>query len=135
MHRALTHTRINLMRCIRTIALAGLLAGQSMMTPSGVFAAGGNGDDRPVTIVAREFAFDPARVTVEAGQPVTVILDNEGVLSHNLAIEKIGVRTRTIQTDSSDRVTFTPESPGEYRFYCAVAGHREQGMVGTLIVR
>jgi len=135
------------MRCIRTIALAGLLAGQSMMTPSGVFAAGkdtaagthpehnGNGDDRPVTIVAREFAFDPARVTVEAGQPVTVILDNEGVLSHNLAIEKIGVRTRTIQTDSSDRVTFTPESPGEYRFYCAVAGHREQGMVGTLIVR
>ena len=25
--------------------------------------------------------------------------------------------------------------PGEYVFYCSVPGHRELGMVGTLIVR
>lgn len=31
-------------------------------------------------------------------------------------------------------VTFTPTEPGTYEFYCAVPGHREAGMVGTVIV-
>ena len=32
-------------------------------------------------------------------------------------------------------VVFIPDAPGEYEFYCAVAGHREAGMVGKLIVK
>ena len=31
-------------------------------------------------------------------------------------------------------VEFTPSTPGEYEFFCTVAGHKEAGMVGTLIV-
>ena len=29
---------------------------------------------------------------------------------------------------------FTPTTPGTYTFYCHIPGHREAGMVGTLIV-
>jgi uncharacterized cupredoxin-like copper-binding protein len=29
---------------------------------------------------------------------------------------------------------FTPTTTGTYSFYCGVPGHREAGMVGTLIV-
>lgn len=31
-------------------------------------------------------------------------------------------------------ITFTPEQPGEYVFYCTVAGHRQAGMEGRLVV-
>jgi len=35
----------------------------------------------------------------------------------------------------SGSVTFVPTQPGTYEFFCAVAGHKEAGMVGTLMVR
>jgi uncharacterized cupredoxin-like copper-binding protein len=30
---------------------------------------------------------------------------------------------------------FTPTQPGTYEFFCTVPGHKEAGMVGTLIVK
>jgi uncharacterized cupredoxin-like copper-binding protein len=30
---------------------------------------------------------------------------------------------------------FTPTKPGTYEFFCTVAGHKEAGMVGTLVVK
>jgi uncharacterized cupredoxin-like copper-binding protein len=32
-------------------------------------------------------------------------------------------------------VSFVPTKPGTFEFFCAVPGHKEAGMVGTLIVR
>ena len=32
-------------------------------------------------------------------------------------------------------VEFTPSMPGEYEYFCTVAGHKEVGMVGTLVVK
>ncbi len=37
-------------------------------------------------------------------------------------------------TGGSQTIEFTPSTPGEYEFYCTVAGHKEAGMVGTLVV-
>jgi uncharacterized cupredoxin-like copper-binding protein len=36
------------------------------------------------------------------------------------------------QTSTLD---FTPTKPGTYEFFCTVAGHKDAGMVGTLIVK
>lgn len=37
-------------------------------------------------------------------------------------------------TGGSQTIEFTPSTPGEYEFYCTVAGHKEAGMAGTLVV-
>lgn len=35
---------------------------------------------------------------------------------------------------STGTVEFTPAAPGTYEYFCTVAGHREAGMVGQLVV-
>ena len=37
-------------------------------------------------------------------------------------------------SDQQLTVTFTPTESGTYEFYCTISGHREAGMVGTLVV-
>lgn len=36
--------------------------------------------------------------------------------------------------DSTGTVEFTPTQAGTYEYFCTVAGHKEAGMVGTLVV-
>jgi len=115
-----------------------------------------------VNMQASEFRFDPATVEVQAGQQVTITMQNMGTVEHDFVIQEIpvegtvaesattepGMAGHTMEgTDMepavhmgamagmSDSVTFIPTKPGTYEFYCAVAGHREAGMVGTLMVR
>jgi plastocyanin len=78
--------------------------------------------------------FDKERAAVLAGR-VTVRLTNDSTVEHNVTIAE-GSRTlgatETI-TESSD--TLAGElAPGDYVFFCSVAGHRESGMEGALSV-
>ncbi len=36
---------------------------------------------------------------------------------------------------SRGTLTFTPTKPGQYEFYCTVAGYKEAGMVSVLTVK
>jgi plastocyanin len=78
-------------------------------------------------------AFDQTELTAPAGE-VTIHLTNEAQIPHNVEVEGNGVEevSDTI-TGADTSLTLTLE-PGEYVFYCAVPGHREGGMEGTLTV-
>lgn len=78
-------------------------------------------------------SFDQTELTAAAGE-VTIELVNESTTPHNVEVEGNGVEevSETI-TESTTELTLTLE-PGEYEFYCAVPGHREGGMEGTLTV-
>jgi plastocyanin len=78
-------------------------------------------------------SFDQTELTAPAGE-VTIELVNESTTPHNVEVEGNGVEevSETI-TESTTELTLTLE-PGEYEFYCAVPGHREGGMEGTLTV-
>jgi plastocyanin len=80
-----------------------------------------------------DLAFDQTELTAAAGE-VTIELTNESGIPHNVEVEGNGVEevSETI-TEGSTSLTLTLE-PGEYEFYCAVPGHREGGMEGTLTV-
>lgn len=80
-----------------------------------------------------DLAFDQTELTAAAGE-VTIEFTNDSGIPHNVEVEGNGVEevSETI-TEGSTSLTLTLE-PGEYEFYCAVPGHREGGMEGTLTV-
>ena len=98
---------------------------------------GGGGGDAVTIMLAADpggaLAFDQTELTAAAGE-VTIEFMNESGLPHNVEVEGNGVEevSETI-TEGSTSLTLTLE-PGEYEFYCAVPGHREGGMEGTLTV-
>ncbi len=97
---------------------------------------GGGGDAVTIMLAADpggDLAFDQTELTAAAGE-VTIEFMNESGIPHNVEVEGNGVEevSDTITEGSTD-LTLTLE-PGEYEFYCAVPGHREGGMEGTLTV-
>ncbi len=90
-------------------------------------------DAREVSVVATEFAFRPAEVTVRAAEIVNLVLENRGHMYHTLTVGELGfeLRARGARTIGG---AFRAETPGNYVFICAVPGHAEAGMQGVIRV-
>lgn len=88
-----------------------------------------------VAIVGLDIKYEPAEVTVKAGQPVNLTLDNKGALEHNLTWDEGTELFLTTMGGEAATGEITFDTAGEYGFHCTVAGHKEAGMVGKLIVQ
>lgn len=135
-------------------ALAGLAIGAAFLA-----ACASGPADQVVALTARTMAYEPSRIEVKAGAPVELTFVNEDVLEHDFSILEIPVASVSeadsmsaeheahMETAALDpvlhvaaepgttgRLTFTPTKPGTYEFFCTVSGHKEAGMVGTLVV-
>ncbi len=114
----------------------------------------GNGETPPpggaLTLTMVDIDFVEDTLTVNAGEQVEIALINEGVLEHDISIDDIDVDysvsgDATMSGDwdlhaslapgASGSMTITVAEAGSYEYYCSVPGHREAGMVGTLIVQ
>ena len=91
---------------------------------------------RQIMVTGADFKFEPSEITARPGERLRIIFVNAGMAPHNLAIEGLDVTTQTIGPGQQSAVEFTVPAEGEYPMtvFCSVPGHREQGMVGTLIV-
>jgi uncharacterized cupredoxin-like copper-binding protein len=85
-----------------------------------------------VDVVAHDIFFEPKDVTIPANTDVTVNLPNEGAAPHNFSIDALDIDV-DIAPGATEQVVINAPA-GEYEFYCNVPGHKEAGMVGTLIV-
>jgi uncharacterized cupredoxin-like copper-binding protein len=63
---------------------------------------------------------------------VAFSLPNEGAAPHNFSIDELEIDV-DIDPGAQEEVVINAPA-GEYEFYCNVPGHREAGMVGTLVV-
>ncbi|HLA97731.1 MAG TPA: plastocyanin/azurin family copper-binding protein [Anaerolineales bacterium] len=102
-----------------------------------------------------DFKFEPAELTVKAGQEVVLTYKNGGAVEHSFNLlkpdavlehvleeteeehidEELLVDIHEIEGGASETATFTaPTEPGEYTFACLVPGHAQAGEVGTLKV-
>ncbi len=89
-----------------------------------------------VTIIAgkpEELRFDPSHVTIAADTDVKITLKNEGALPHNFAIDALQISVDLLPGETKEITVKAPA--GTYEFYCNVPGHKEGGMVGTLVAQ
>lgn len=78
-------------------------------------------------------AFDKTTLDASAGT-VTIELTNDSSVPHNVEVEGNGVEEES-DTVTGESTSLTVDlEPGTYEFYCAVPGHREAGMEGTLTI-
>lgn len=118
-------------------------------------SVGSSGTAQTLQVTAANLVFDTQEITVKKGQVVRVVLVNQDGVVHDISVDhvpgKVKQQTRSAHAHgaSSDApdlhvsagpnatgsVEFTPTAEGSYEFYCAVAGHKEAGMVGRLIVQ
>ena len=92
-----------------------------------------------VTLGMSEFKFDPAELNVTAGTEITFNVSNTGSFPHNVTfVAPDGTETnlfaQNLAAGQSATGTFTFNTAGEWRMYCPVGQHEENGMVGTVRV-
>lgn len=86
-----------------------------------------------LTLIATDIAYDLDTISAKVGQIVNIEFVNDGALEHNFIVDEFGINN-LLQSGSSATLSFTPQEPGTYDFYCNVAGHLEAGMMGALVV-
>jgi uncharacterized cupredoxin-like copper-binding protein len=130
-----------------TTSLALFLAALALM------ACGGD-DDEPATDTAPadvnpateslevsalpdgSLAFEEESLETEAGS-VTVSFTNPAPIAHDFCVEDSGgeeLGCTEIVADGDTSTTTLDLEPGDFTFFCSVAGHREGGMEGPLTV-
>ncbi|MCH8897168.1 MAG: hypothetical protein IIC33_02570 [Chloroflexi bacterium] len=129
------------------VSISSLLTGDFALNshkagdPS-VYTACGNIPGTDVAIVASDFNFSVGEIVVQAGQPITMSLSNEGEQSHNIFFYSFddqaakNERAHRLASGESRIRQHTFDRPGLYPFYCAVARgfHQNAGMIGVLRV-
>lgn len=95
-----------------------------------------------IDITASMSGFDHEEIRLKIGEPVTIRLtsvDNQfhsdGGGKHQWAVDELGLNV-IAPPKGSKSITFTPDQPGTYTFYCDICcgGRANPTMQGTLIV-
>jgi plastocyanin len=113
-----------------------------------LLALGCGGDDAPertvtvpangkLTVVGREYSFDPSGIVVRGAGRLEITLRNEGSLAHNLKVVRGGEQVGGTQSfpGGQTRSALVVLEHGNYELVCTVGDHEELGMTGELTVR
>lgn len=131
------------MSAVAALALVGVLAGCSSS----------GGDVTEVELVTPGMEFAQKEIALNKNQPYKIVLKNTDSVEHDIVIKGIpakAVKTGTkahghggskdpvfahAEANGTDWVSFTPTRDGAYEFYCTIPGHKDAGMIGTIIVQ
>lgn len=86
------------------------------------------------TVTGSNFSFDPKEIKVKKGDTVKVTFKNADGM-HDFVIDELNVKTKQIKGGEEETVEFVADQAGTFEYYCSVGQHRQNGMVGKLIVQ
>jgi uncharacterized cupredoxin-like copper-binding protein len=118
------------------------VAGALAVTGAGVASAGGEAHAAKATVnlkanASGQLKFNKKKLSAPAGK-VTVVMKNPAGsgLDHGIEVEGNGVEKdgKVVAPGKTSRVTVKLK-PGKYEYYCPVAGHKQAGMKGKLVVK
>jgi plastocyanin len=85
-----------------------------------------------VTLTARDNAFEPKTVQVEAGKPIRLTVVNGGENVHEVEVKDLMPETKLAPGQS--KVVDIPAQPaGTHKIYCEI--HEDEGMEGEFVAR
>ena len=126
------------------------------------FSAGAPGDPkkpaRIVQVTMREadgkMMFIPDRLEIKRGEQIKFVLRNNGELDHefvlataeenvkhaeemkkNPEMEHDDPNSKRLAPQKANEILWRFSKAGEFEFGCLIPGHRESGMIGTIIVK
>ncbi len=118
--------------------LVALLAACSTGTASSTGSSDSGGDEN-FNVTATEFAFKPDTFEGKVGQKITFRLTNKGTVEHTLVIQvpdgSSELAKLSTQPGETKTLEFTPTEAATYPIVCDIAGHKETGMKGQLVVK
>jgi plastocyanin len=82
-----------------------------------------------VAIIASDLGYFPKTVFVTRDVPVRMFVTGSSKNTLCIMMDSFQIR-KQIRSQKIEEITFTPNSPGKYRFYCPV-----NGMEGSLVVK
>ncbi|OGE29623.1 hypothetical protein A2867_02045 [Candidatus Daviesbacteria bacterium RIFCSPHIGHO2_01_FULL_40_11] len=118
-----------------------LMSGQQSVTqipPAGepiIESPAPAGEVKSFEVEGKPFEFSLKEIRVNEGDRVRITFKNtEGM--HDWVIDEFSARAKQIQAGETDTVEFVANKKGTFEYYCSVGNgfHRQQGMVGKLIV-
>jgi len=108
-------------------------------------------DIKKIVIEMSDMKYLPKEVVVEKNIPVTIELKNTDLVEHDLEIRELsfkkigesmhqhggGENVLHLHADpqKASEMTLSINEGGTYEFYCTIPGHKENGMIGQLVVR
>lgn len=107
-----------------------------------------------VTVIAKDFAYEPSSLVFKAGQPYRLVMKNTGEKDHYFTAPEFfrAVAARKVQSKDGEvkapyflalemrpnggqlEFFFVPVIRGSYPVYCTIDDHRQQGSEGTLVI-
>jgi plastocyanin len=88
--------------------------------------------DEPASVTVREdieigdYFFEPNIIEATMGNTVEVSLTNEGEQDHTFTLDELLV-DEAVAAGEDAEVTFVPNEPGEFTFYCTIHPEEMQG--------
>lgn len=93
-------------------------------------------DGETIDVAMSAFKYDPNVIKATAGSTITLNLQSAD-MPHDFVIDELNVQSSQLLAGETETIEVViPQSAAgqSYEFYCSVGNHREQGMVGTLMV-